>query len=78
MTFFSDKQIEELEVIFGIKRVEGVLQVRDGYVTPNDMVWWRCVDGPVQVAVRTHSGNIKENPEYYQIKRPKFTIEYLD
>ena len=43
MTHFTDEQLQELATIFGLKKVEDLLPVRDGFVTKETMVWWRCM-----------------------------------
>jgi hypothetical protein len=81
MTFkhFSEDQIAELERIFDIKRV-ATIKVRDGYIKPGDMVWWRCEYGPEHVhsMADTHMANILAFPHVYQIAEPKTKVTYVD
>ena len=47
MSHFNEEQLKELECIFGLTRVVTIntLPVRDGIVTKEDIVWWRCDRG---------------------------------
>lgn len=58
---------EEINVILNKK----VLRVRDGFVTPDDMVWWRSKNGPVLVQASRDWCNIRDYPQFYQIEEPK-------
>jgi hypothetical protein len=81
MTFkhFSEDQIAELERIFDIKRA-GTIKVRDGYIKPGDMVWWRGEEGPERVNSNSsgHAHNILNYPQVYQIAEPKRKTVYED
>ena len=78
MPHFSEAQLQELATIFGLKKVEETLPVRDGVVTRESMVWWRAKDGPVCVQARQDWYNIKAFPDLYQLMRPKIRCEYLE
>lgn len=79
MSNFTEEQLAELEVVFGIKRQDS-LPVRDGRVTRDSMVWWRASKGPEQVQADsgTHWWNISQYPGVYQIEKPAYRVEYLD
>ena len=80
MAHFTEEQLQELATIFGLKKVEDVLPVRDGFVTKKTMVWWRCEEGPILIKTGepTHWENIKEYPRVYQLNKPKVQIKYED
>ena len=80
MPHFTEKQLQELATIFGLKKVEDVLPVRDGFVTKETIVWWRCEDGPLLVKAGdlTIWDNIKNYPHDYQLKQPNIRVEYED
>ena len=80
MAHFTEEQLQELATIFGLKKVEGVLPVRDGFVTKETMVWWRCEEGPILIKAGdpTHWENIKNYPRVYQLKKPEVQIKYED
>lgn len=75
---FSEEQIRELELVFGISRVpdSDLIKVRDGVIKKGHPVWWRNVDGPEEVDSVKHWENIKKFPDVYSICRPR--IEYVD
>ncbi len=72
MSHFNEEQLKELECIFGLTRVVTIntLPVRDGIVTKEDIVWWRCDEGAKQVKAKDHWYNIKGWPSGYQRKQP--------
>ncbi len=80
MLYFTEEQLQELSTIFGLKKVEDVLPVRDGFVTKETMVWWRRKDGPILVKAgdSVHWNNIKNYPHVYQLKQPNVRVEYED
>lgn len=57
---------------------EEFFPVKDGIVTTNSKVWWKCSDGPQLVQVEDHIGNIVLYPEIYQTKEPAYRIVYDD
>lgn len=81
MPHFTEEQLQELETVFALKRVES-LPVRDGRVTKSCDVWWRSVAGPerVRAGITVHWENIRLYPDAYQIAKPKTNIKvtYLD
>lgn len=77
MSLFTEEQLQELEAVFNLKRVE-TLPVRDGRVCKGDSVWWRCVEGPQHLTANLHWRNIEEFPEAYSIKEPRYTITYTE
>ena len=78
MPNFTEEQLQELEKVFNLTRKE-TLPVRDGRVAFGDLVWWRCVHGPVRESVDgTIWENIAAHPEHYQLARPTVKTEYLD
>lgn len=80
MPHFTEEQLQELATIFGLKKVEDVLPVRDGFVTKETMVWWRFEGGPVLVKAGDldNWNNIKNYPYVYQLKQPNIRVEYED
>lgn len=46
MAHFTKEQLQEPATIFGLTQQDDVLPVRDGFVTKETMVWWRCDEGP--------------------------------
>ena len=79
MPHFTEEQLQELVTIFGLKKVEDVLPVRDGFVTKETMVWWRCEDGPMLVKAGNlvDWNNIKNYPNVYQLNKPPGRFEYV-
>lgn len=79
MSQFTQEQLKELEQIYGLKRV-GTIKVRDGYISPGDMVWWRCNSGPQHVNsnAENHLANILDHPQVYQISEPIRKTIYVD
>ena len=78
MSNFTKEQLQELEVLYGLKRNDEVVEVRDGFVSKSDKVWWRSEVGPELIqAAATHWSNIVHYPHYYQVKRPIFKAEYI-
>ena len=80
MAHFTEEQLQELAAIFGLKKQDDVLPVRDGFVTKETMVWWRYEDGPILVKAGEpdHWDNIKNYPNVYQLKQPEVQIKYKD
>jgi hypothetical protein len=80
MSQFTEEQLKELETLFGLKRREDILPVRDGVVSQDTMVWWRGNIGPKLVNANsgTHWNNIKEFPHLYQLAKPHTKLEYVD
>jgi len=80
MAHFTEEQLQELATIFGLTRQENLLPVRDGFVTKEGMVWWRCEDGPLLVKAGNLANwdNIKNCPLAYQLKQPNVRVEYED
>ena len=72
MSHLNEEQLKELETTFGLTRVVTIetLPVRDGIVTENDEVWWRCDEGAELVKAKDHWDNIKRCPFYYQRRKP--------
>ena len=70
MSRFTEEQLTELETIFGLKREEQTLSVRDGVVTKNTLVWWRGHHGLEHVLATNDWDNIKKNPKLYQVEKP--------
>lgn len=79
MTHFNEGQLRELETIFGLKRDKETLAVRDGVVVRGELIWWRSKDGPKHVvADGSHWINMSGFPDMYQLKQPRFYVEYID
>ena len=80
MAHFTEEQLQELATIFGLTRQGDVLPVRDGFVTKETMVWWRCEEGPILVRAGDPNdwANIKDYPFFYQLKQPNVRVEYKD
>ena len=70
MSRFTEEQLKELETIFGLKREEQTLPVRDGVVTENTLVWWRGHHELEHVLASNEWDNIKKNPNIYQLEKP--------
>ena len=70
MSRFTEEQLKELETIFGLKREEETLPVRDGVVTKDTLVWWKGHQGLEHVFASNGWDNIKEHPQLYQLKKP--------
>jgi hypothetical protein len=73
---FSSSQIQYLSEVFGIDASEEVLKVSDGFVRKASVVWWKYQFGPENVKASEHWVNIKDYPEVYSIKEPKFKVVY--
>ena len=84
MAQFSNNELQELAEVFGLTFAKKEqLPVRDGYVMKGEEVWWRGEKGPKRVlsSAPTHWENIRNYPEYYQLKRPRIKQSfagYLD
>lgn len=78
MNPFNEDQIKYLEKVYGLKPVGETLPVRDGIVTKEDKVWWRCSSGPQLITAENDWRNIKEFPEIYSLNEPKVEVKYLD
>ncbi len=80
MLYVTEEQLQELSTLFGMKKVEDVLPVRDGFVTKETMVWWRHKNGPILVKAGDLANwdNIKNCPHFYQLKQPNVRVEYED
>ena len=76
-TLLTEAQLNQIATVFGLKKRE-YFPVRDGYVTIDDKVWWRCETGPEHVEVRKHIHNLKEFPQAYQLAQPRTKITYLE
>lgn len=86
-TLFTPAQIQEIATIFGLTPNENLIQVRDGFISKGDMVWWRHIKGYdddaapefVDSSESTHWTNIKDYPSAYQIAEPLTTPRhYVD
>ena len=73
---FTPEQINYLSEVFGIDASEEVLKVSDGFIRKSGMVWWKHAFGPENVKVIEHLYNIKDYPEFYSIKKPKYKVVY--
>lgn len=73
---FSSEQIKYLQEVFQIDVTQEVLPVKDGFVKKGDTIWWECEDGPEEVKAEKDWDNIKEFPQYYSIKEPRYRIVY--
>jgi hypothetical protein len=76
---FTEEQLEELETLYGLKRIE-TLPIRDGVVARHQNVWWRGEDGPefVEAGNPSHWSNIQNFPNVYQHAKPVFKLAYVD
>ena len=70
MSHFTEEQLKELETVFGIKRAQETLPVRDGVVTKDTMVWWRGDRKCEHVNAGGDWDNIKGYPDAYQLEEP--------
>lgn len=79
MPQFTEEQLKELEQVFDLKR-KATIKVRDGYVCPDDMVWWRGEGACEHVKANdpSHARNIQKYPNRYQICKPRMRVEYMD
>lgn len=73
---FSSSQIKYLSEVFGIDASEEVLKVSDGFIRMSSQVWWKGANGPKNVKAIDHWDNIKDNPEAYSVKEPKYKVVY--
>jgi hypothetical protein len=73
---FSSSQIAYLSEVFGIDATEEVLKVSDGFVKKSSMVWWKNNFGPVYEKASEHWDNIKDYPDAYSVKEPKYKVVY--
>lgn len=78
MAQFTEEQLNELERIYGLKRVAESIEVRDGMLMRGEKVWWRCENGPELVNSEKDWYNICKFPEAYSINEPRTKVEYLD
>lgn len=78
MSHFTEAQLNELEVVFGLTKLN-TLPVHDGRVNRNSIVWWRAASGPTLIEVASdHWDNIKRQPNVYQVTKPTIIIQYKD
>lgn len=78
---FTKEQLQEMETRYGLKAVyDEILEVRDGVVNKDSMVWWRCEHGPeyVRASSSNHWENIRNYPNAYQLAEPDYKITYKD
>jgi len=73
MALFTQEQLKELEVFFGLKPVIDTLPVRDGYVHKTELIWWRGGDGPQHNLAGGQWANIKQFPNLYQHTKPNIS-----
>lgn len=74
-------QDEEGQVAVRADSSTETLEVRDGSVTQNSVVWWRSKEGPKLVKAGYRWSDIKECPYAYQLAAPAYTatqVVYLD
>lgn len=78
MAHFTDEQLAEIGMHFGLKPAAECLPVRDGRIYKGAPVWWRAEDGPQEVISDSHDhwDNIRRYPECYSIAQPK--VVYKD
>ncbi len=74
---FTEKQLQELETVFNLTRVE-TLPIKDGRIAKHQKVWWKCEEGPQHVFAESHWENILKYPEIYSLGEPRYTVTYLD
>lgn len=74
----TEIQLDQVAKVFGLTRAEPTLPVRDGVVSPETKVWWRCVEGPELVVAKDDWANIAKHPEAYQLEKPRIQTKYLD
>jgi hypothetical protein len=74
---FTEEQLEELAQAFGLNRVKNI-QVRDGWASKDQLIWWRSVTGPEQCRASDpeHAENIKKFPDAYCVHKPTFKVVY--
>lgn len=77
MSLLTEEQLNQIATVFGLKAKKH-FPVRDGYVTEDDKVWWRCENGPEHVLVKQHMHDLLEFPQAYQLARPQTKIVYLE
>jgi hypothetical protein len=76
-TLLTDEQLDQIAQVFNLNR-KATIKVRDGFIAPDDMVWWWSENRPEKVIASRHLENIKEFPNVYSIKEPRTKIIYLD
>ena len=77
MSLLTDEQLDQIAQVFNLNR-RAIIKVRDGFVAPDDAVWWWCETGPQRVTASLHITNIKEFPNVYSIKEPQTKIIYVE
>ena len=78
---YLEAQLAELERTTYSTRYEGeFIKIRDGLVSPRDVVWWRSEGGPytIRLSDLEDIAKAKEYPELYQLTEPEYTIQYKD
>ena len=63
---------------FNVDISKYILPVSDGCVCEESMVWWKGECGPQFVSASTYWYNIKDYPNVYSVKEPRYTVTYLD
>jgi hypothetical protein len=73
---FTEPQVNYLSEVFGIDATEEVLKVSDGFVKNSSKIWWKYNFGPEHVKASEHWDNIKDYPDAYSVKEPKYKVVY--
>lgn len=55
-----------------------ILNISDGTVCRESRVWWKYQNGPEFVHAEDHWANIRDFPELYSFREPRYTVTYLD
>lgn len=76
-SLLTNEQLDQIAQVFHLDR-KATIKVRDGFVSPDDVVWWWCENGPQKVSVSIHMDNIKEFPNVYSIKEPRTKVQYVE
>lgn len=74
----AEMQTALVNALFGYDLSKEVLLVLDGCVCKDSKVWWKGENGPDYVNADEHWRNIKEFPNIYSVKEPRYTVTYLE
>ncbi|ASJ79242.1 hypothetical protein P26059A_0090 [Curvibacter phage P26059A] len=74
----AEMQAKLVKEKFGYDFSNAILNISDGTVCRESYIWWKCEDGLESVNAGEHWSNIREFPELYSFRKPRYTVTYLD
>lgn len=74
----AEMQSKLVKEKFGYDFSSDIITISDGMVCRESYVWWKYENGPESVNAGDHWVNIREYPELYSFRKPRYTVTYLD